>query len=98
MLVKCRKFDIRQWVLVTDWNPLTVWLYSEPYIRFAAADFSYKNIQNRYAHLSNNSVAKHAKTQIVTHEIDGNMWSLDEFQSYLRTEYGRDVWEEDLAK
>ena len=62
MLVKCRKFDIRQWVLVTDWNPLTVWLYSEPYIRFAAADFSYKNIQNRYAHLSNNSVAKHAKT------------------------------------
>jgi tubulin monoglycylase TTLL3/8 len=27
MIVKNRKFDIRQWVLVSDWNPLTVWLY-----------------------------------------------------------------------
>ena len=62
MVILCRKFDIRQWVLVTDWNPLTVWLYSEPYIRFAAADMTFKNIYNRYAHLSNNSVAKYAKT------------------------------------
>ena len=98
MIVKCRKYDIRQWVLVTDWNPLTVWLYAEPYIRFAAADFSYKHIHNRYAHLSNNSVAKHAKNLIVTHAIDGNMWSLTEFQDYLQAEYGYNVWEDKLAK
>jgi len=79
MIVMKRKFDIRQWVLVTDWNPLTVWLYQEPYIRFAAADFSYKHIHNRYAHLSNSSVGKHADSQRVTHDIDGNMWSLDDF-------------------
>ena len=60
MIIKKRKFDIRQWVLITDWNPLTIWVYQEPYIRFAAADFSYKKINNRYAHLSNNSVSKHA--------------------------------------
>ena len=44
MIIHKRKFDIRQWVLVTDWNPLTVWMYTEPYIRFAAADFSYSKI------------------------------------------------------
>ena len=82
--MKCRKFDIRQWVLVTDWNPLTIWIYAEPYIRFPAADFDMDKIANRYAHLSNNSVAKYGgKKQKITHHIDGNMWDLEEFQSYL---------------
>ena len=37
-----------------------MWLYAEPYIRFAAADFDFDQIDNKYVHLSNNSVAKHA--------------------------------------
>ena len=62
LIMKNRKFDIRQWVIVTDWNPLTIWLYAESYVRFPAADFSFDNLTNRYSHLANNSVAKHAKT------------------------------------
>ena len=92
MLMKCRKFDIRQWVLVTDWNPLTIWLYKEPYIRFAAADFSFTKIHNKYSHLSNNSISKNAAKQKPTHTIEGNMWDLETFQDYLRSEFGYDVW------
>ena len=29
-----KKFDIRQWVLVTSLNPLTVYIWRQPYIRF----------------------------------------------------------------
>ena len=94
MIMKCRKFDIRQWVLVTDWNPLTIWMYAEPYIRFPASDFSFNELHNRYAHLSNNSVAKKGKNVTVTHVIEGNMWNLQEFQDYLQEEYGWDVWED----
>ena len=83
LIMKCRKFDIRQWVLVTDWNPLTIWIYAEPYIRFPAADFDWSKISNRYAHLSNHSVAKKGKVVTVTHHIDGNMWDLEEFQQFL---------------
>ena len=56
--MKARKFDLRQWVLVTNWNPLEIWLYSEPYIRFPASDFDPDNIGNNFGHLSNHSVAK----------------------------------------
>ena len=62
--MKSRKFDLRQWVLVTDWNPLTIWMYAEPYIRFPASDFDLETINNNYSHLSNNSIAKNAKNVI----------------------------------
>jgi tubulin monoglycylase TTLL3/8 len=58
---KNRKMDIRQWVLVTDWNPLTVWFFGECYIRLSTNDYSLDNIKNRFAHLTNNSVNKKAE-------------------------------------
>lgn len=56
-----RKFDIRQWVLITDFNPLTIWYYEECYIRFSAIDYNAKEINNKFIHLTNNSIGAYYK-------------------------------------
>lgn len=75
---------------------MTIWLYKEPYLRFPASDYSAENILDKFIHLTNNSIGKYAKTSNVTHDIEGNMWCLEEFQNYLSEEFGWDVWEDKI--
>ena len=89
LIVYGRKFDIRQWVLVTDWNPLTVWMYKECYLRFAVENFDLLNLDS-YIHLCNNSIVTYSdRFEKAAGEIesDGNMWSMERFQTYLAEEH-----------
>lgn len=47
-------------MLVTDWNPLTVWIYAKSYVRFAMMDYDPTN-RVKYAHLTNNCLVKKYK-------------------------------------
>ena len=47
MLIYNTKFDIRQWVLVTDWNPLVIWMYKSSYLRYTGSQHTTcQNISN----------------------------------------------------
>lgn len=81
LLYKNRKLDIRQWVMVTDWNPLTVWFYQECYIRLSFSDYDLANISDRFCHLTNNSINKHAKN----FEKKDGFLSQEDFSEYLKT-------------
>ena len=39
-LIKGRKFDFRVWVVVPKWNPLSIQMFSECYLRFGSADYN----------------------------------------------------------
>jgi hypothetical protein len=44
----CCQVDIRQWVLVSDLNPLTIWMFKSAYIRFSASRFAIDSLGDRY--------------------------------------------------
>jgi tubulin monoglycylase TTLL3/8 len=95
LLVHGRKSDIRQWVIVSDFNPLTIWIYGECYIRFASQKYSVDDTSNRFVHLCNNSVQKHADVEDDSY-IEGNMWTAQAMQDHLQEAFpdlGSDPWE-----
>lgn len=105
LIIAKRKFDMRQWVLVYDWNPLTIYFYDEFYARFSVEEYSTEelDLSNAYVHLVNNSIGKNSEnfTKVVTAEngvgIEGYMWSFADFTSYLAAKNnGRDVVREKI--
>jgi len=95
-LLWIEKFDIRQWVLVTDWNPLTIWYFEECYIRFSAEKFTMDRLEDKFVHLTNNSIGKYSE-HFDNSEIEGNMWTCDEFQQHLKKKHGgQDVFTDSI--
>ena len=87
LLIGGRKFDIRLYVLVTSFNPLTVWIYRSGFCRFTTYRYSNAtaSISNNLMHLTNVAIQKKSDQY---DSSDGGKWGLRELKLYLMSQYG----------
>ncbi|KAA6373970.1 MAG: putative tubulin polyglutamylase TTLL9 [Streblomastix strix] len=85
-LVGGKKFDLRIYVLVTSFLPLTVWLYRTGFARFSFHRFSMDSadVENSYVHLTNVAIQKHSPTYDPT---QGCKWDLRQLKGYIASRY-----------
>ncbi|CAE7223178.1 TTLL3B [Symbiodinium natans] len=94
LLIGARKHDIRQWVLVTSLNPLTIYFYSECYIRIAANEYTLDDFADRFTHLTHTIIMKHHPNYNPDDEDWRCQWTQERYRRLLHESSGRDVWTE----
>uniref|UniRef100_A0A7S3D9R4 Tubulin--tyrosine ligase-like protein 9 n=1 Tax=Palpitomonas bilix TaxID=652834 RepID=A0A7S3D9R4_9EUKA len=89
-LIGGKKFDLRIYVMVTSYNPLTVYLYRSGFGRFSNERFSMRKdeIQNNFIHLTNVAIQK---TNPEYQAGTGCKWSLRSLKLYLMSKHGPDA-------
>ena len=85
LLIGGRKFDLRIYVLVTNYSPLTVYLYRTGFARFTSSRYTMEDISNTYIHLTNVAVQKTAENYDPN---SGGKWELRLLKLYLMSKYG----------
>lgn len=99
LIVAQRKFDLRQWVVVTNWNPVTIYFYDECYARFSVEQYStdVNDLSNSFIHLVNNSIGKNSENfnKLIVAEngvpVEGYMWSFDQISDFIKFRTGEDL-------
>mmetsp|Transcript_86587 Transcript_86587/g.273285 ORF Transcript_86587/g.273285 Transcript_86587/m.273285 type:complete len:499 (-) Transcript_86587:26-1522(-) len=82
LLIGGKKFDLRLYVLVTSYAPLTAYMYRSGFARFSHARFSMnaEDLSDAMIHLTNVAVQKHNEHY---DEKRGGKWDLHNLKMYL---------------
>ncbi|EDV21482.1 uncharacterized protein TRIADDRAFT_30320, partial [Trichoplax adhaerens] len=96
LLISGYKFDLRLYVVVTSFHPLTVYVYREGLVRFSTDKFNLLCLNNVYSHLTNTSINKHGPSYSKDKDIvgPGCKWTFSQLWNYLhnRNINSNDIW------
>ena len=85
LLIGQHKWDMRVYVLVTCYHPLTVYLYKEGLARFSSTKYDLSDLNNKYSHLTNSSINKFSPSHGVEKEVIGSgcKWTFQQLNCHL---------------
>ena len=92
LLINNRKFDLRTYILVTNYSPLKIYRHNSGFARLCFSDYSKikKNDPNKdlYSHLTNVSFQKYSNNYNDHH---GGKWPLRNFYLYIENNFGKKI-------
>ncbi|CAK9009951.1 unnamed protein product [Durusdinium trenchii] len=91
LLIGGKKFDMRLYVCVTSYHPLTVYMHRGGFCRFSMSRYSAdkSNLNDLGSHLTNVAVQKHSGK--AAYKRTGAKWDVNNLKSYLLTTASVDV-------
>ncbi|XP_068198916.1 probable tubulin polyglutamylase TTLL2 [Antennarius striatus] len=94
LLISGYKFDLRIYVCVKSFHPLTVYIHQEGLVRFATEKYNLSSLHNLYSHLTNTSINKFGPFYKTKKERVGQgcKWTLSEFRHFLHSQDIGDVF------
>ena len=94
LLIGGKKFDIRLYVLVTSYHPLTVYMHRSGFARFSSTRYTTVKgeLGNTLVHLTNVAIQKHGEDYDAA---SGGKWEIGSLRSYL-LQLQRE-WQEDTG-
>lgn len=90
LLIGGKKFDLRLYVLVTNYKPLKIWMYSKGFARFCNETYTtdVAEMDNMFVHLTNVAIQKYSDKYSEKH---GGKWGLQSLKFYIESVFGKDT-------
>ncbi|XP_060801275.1 probable tubulin polyglutamylase TTLL2 [Amyelois transitella] len=94
LLIAGYKFDLRLYVCVPGYRPLTAYLYAEGLARFGTDKYTLSDIHNPYRHLTNSSLNKSGPRYAECKDRIGSgcKWTLKQVRRALTGRWGAAEW------
>ncbi|XP_062324111.1 probable tubulin polyglutamylase TTLL2, partial [Osmerus eperlanus] len=88
LLISGYKFDLRLYVCVKSFQPLTVYMHQEGLVRFATEKYSLSSLENLFSHLTNTSINKFGPSYTTDKERVGQgcKWTMSKFRCFLHSQ------------
>ncbi|KAJ8009051.1 hypothetical protein DPEC_G00084820 [Dallia pectoralis] len=88
LLIAGYKFDLRIYVCVKSFQPLTVYMHQEGLVRFATEKYNLSSLDNPYSHLTNTSINKCGPFFAANKEKVGQgcKWTMSKFRRFLNSQ------------
>ncbi|XP_017773806.1 PREDICTED: probable tubulin polyglutamylase TTLL2, partial [Nicrophorus vespilloides] len=86
LLIGGYKFDLRLYVCIPSYHPLTIYMYQEGLVRFGTDKFSLNDLSNPYRHLTNSSINKLGPgyAEMKDRIGSGCKWTLKQLRRYFQ--------------